>query len=326
MVDAQSQPAGEHAQQLIIAENGVLARRSVAWMGDDVATLVGSDPRSHDLAGRRHELVVVAGFSAAPHELRSVVDIAFGLLAEHGEVRIGASDRPVDTTPHAWEQAFDGIAVELDADATAGPRLRLAPGATGGGVLLLGVLIGLSLEPQVELPTGAGVAEDELPSVPELTLGKSKKGKAGKKAATISAPGPAFLSRPQSILAVAGIVAACAVGAGLHALIGGYATTVLVTIVGARVVALGWRCEQHQRETRERLDALSNAAKTQRDDQHALVTALRPVNLNLRVSQVLRDLQQMQPSMAVDQLAAAESRRVVHSIEQLLRERSRADG
>lgn len=309
-------PATKYGGQLLLAADAELAYRCVSSGADEMTVVVDGDSPAHDFGGEKYDAVVLAGFSETPERLRAIVDQAFALVTESGEVRIEASVRPVEVDLAVWDRHFADLEIDFGDGAFEGARLtRAGTDRVGAGALLYALLVGLSTGRQVELRSAPPLVEEELPLVPDLVLGRSKKARPK----VVSSTPLQLAGRRLWLVGGVPAVLACGVAVGLYALSGGYAISVLVVGVAVLVSALALRIERHQRRLEARLAQVEAISVSQRDEQRKLASSLRPVNLNRRVLQILRDLRHMQPGIAVDQLEAAESRRAVQRIEESVR-------
>ncbi|MBC7633728.1 hypothetical protein, partial [Aeromicrobium sp.] len=271
------------------------------------------------------DVVVVAGFTASPGLLRSMVERAFDLGAKDVEVMIGAALHPIDEDVNAWETAFAGVSVMVHESLSPGVRVTRSPSADeGSGAVLHGLLKALGAG--VDLATKNPRVPDEptvpvAPTTPTASKAPQKSGgNKRKKVPERSVQTAARFSRRQRRAFLLGgltvtVLVSSAVSVGLVALFGRYFIAVLLTLTTIIGLALALRTEQHHRRLHATLDAAERATgPRQAELARELTSAISATNVGRSIEKLQNDLTEVRRTLSVSRLVTADAHRMLHKI------------
>ncbi|MBC7630883.1 hypothetical protein, partial [Aeromicrobium sp.] len=161
----ESNPAARATtRQLLVVDDEQLVYLHASAAAAETTVVIAEGADDLALVDERFDVVVVAGFTASPGLLRSMVERAFDLGAKGVKVMIGAALHPIDEDVNAWETAFAGVSVMVHESLLPGVRVTRSPSADeGSGAVLHGLLKALGAG--VDLATKNPRVPDE-PTVP----------------------------------------------------------------------------------------------------------------------------------------------------------------
>ena len=137
--------SGEPTRVLLIAQSTETSYRYAQSDCDELNIVLASADGEIEVEDASYDRVVVAAFSDQPLTLRAVIDKAFHLVNEGGQVLVGVAEPPDGTSTELWDEAFRGIETAGWGDEAfpAVHVIRSADAAGGSGTFLHGMLTAL---------------------------------------------------------------------------------------------------------------------------------------------------------------------------------------
>ena len=293
---------GQSTRVLLIAQSREASYRYTRSDCDELNIVLASADAGIEVDNAPYDRVVVAAFSDQPVALRAVIDKAFDLIDEGGQVLVGVADAPDGTTPEQWDEAFEGIETAGWGD-EAFPAVRVIRSAEadgGSGAFLHGLLTALSA-PQFRPELAPILVEQPVDDTAVVHEAAPVKGAA-------PAPKPQSfrqaLGRRRKLLMIAalGSVGATVVSLVLVAFLNEYFLAVLGTAVVLILGAHALRSEQQSRR-------ILAAGRGQQAQVRSLSSKLQPA-----------ELAAMRRSMANNELAAVDNAKALYRIDLGLRD------
>ncbi len=309
MPDLPEASSGTSADRcLVIAESTEAAYRYAASDARETDIVLASADGTFAGAEGTYARVVVAGFASTPDVLGQLVDGAF---AHSTIVSVGASGESVEGTSEAWRAAFKAFRV-VDVTAAPFPAVNLVREAGADtGDFVRGALSVLShWEPRPDLrPVGAT-------PITASSAPKSNPPAPASPVVRVRRMAKSFVKSHRRLVILAGVGVLVAVGVtmGLVALINEYALgllgVALLFLVGLSLLLQEW----HGRRLRLAVARIESRSETLTN----LAPPAKPATLAERLENNADDLNTLQRSLAVVELASVESAKSLERLEAAL--------
>ena len=304
---------GQSKRVLLIALSREASYRYIPLDCDELNIVLASADGGIEVDDAPYDRVVVAAFSDQPMTLRAVIDKAFDLINDDGQVLVCVDEAPEGTTSEQWDEAFRGIETAGLGD-EAFPAVRVVRSADtlgGSGAFLHGVLTALSA-PQLKSAPTPVLAKEPADETAPADAKPSIKPSVGK-------PPPRsfkedLASRRKLLLVAAlGALTATIVSLVLVAFLNEYFLAILGTAIALLLGAHALRSEQQSRR-------ILAAGRAQRRQVRSLSSKLRPERLSENLDLHTTELAAMRRSIVINELTAVDNAKALYRIDLGLRD------